>query len=124
MAEDLERLVQAAHEPDGAQDVLVDRDLGRGLGPGGRLRVGGLGLERAALGGLPDRSDVDDFVLDLEAVLEATQLRDTLMERRLAALEPRRDRAAGARLLALRPAARGLALAGRDAATDACALLA
>ena len=30
-AEDLERLVEAADEPDGAQDVLVDRDLGAAL---------------------------------------------------------------------------------------------
>ena len=32
VAEDLERLVQGPDEPDGAQDVLVDRDLGGGLG--------------------------------------------------------------------------------------------
>src|SRR5262249_9824253 len=63
--------------------------------------------------------DVDDLVVDLEPVLEAAQLRDPLVERRLAALEPRRDRAAGSRLLALRAAARGLALAGGDPAADA-----
>ena len=72
----------------------------------------------------PMAPDVHDLVLDLEAVLEAAELRDAHVERRLATLEPRRDRAAGARLLALRAAARGLALAGGDAAADARALLA
>ena len=67
--------------------------------------------------------DVHDLVLDLEPVLEAAQLRDAHVERRLAALEPGRDRAAGARLLALRAAAGGLALAGGDAAADAGARL-
>ena len=52
------------------------------------------------------RADVHDLVLDPEPVLEAAQLRDAHVERRLAALEPGRDRAAGARLLALRAAAR------------------
>ena len=46
------------------------------------------------------------------------------VERRLAALEPRRDGAAGSSLLALGAAARGLALAGRDAASDPGPLLA
>src|SRR5205823_2550850 len=56
---------------------------------------------------------------DPERVLEATQLRQALMERRLPALEPGWDLAAGAGLLALRAAARGLALAGGDATADA-----
>src|SRR4029077_20084402 len=69
--------------------------------------------------GRGDRPDVDDLIVDLEAVLEAAQLRDPHVERRLAALEPGRDRAAGAGLLALRAAAGGLALAGGDAAPAA-----
>src|SRR6185503_6940667 len=71
-----------------------------------------------------DVADVDDLVLDLELVDEATELRDPLVERRLAALEPRGDRAAGTGLLALGAAARRLALARGDAASDAAALLA
>ena len=100
--------------------VIWAARLGLALG----LRVGRLGLERAALDGRLDGADVHDLVLDLEAVLEAAQLRDAHVERRLAALEPRRDRAAGAGLLALGAAARGLALAGGDAAADPGALLA
>src|SRR6185436_16653129 len=98
VAEHLQRLVQRAHEAHGSEDVLVDRDR-RGLALGVRV-----GLERAAFGSRGDRPDVDDLVLDLESVLEAAQLRDALMERRLAALEPRRNRATGACLLALRAA--------------------
>ena len=64
-------------------------------------------------------ADVHDLVLDLEPVLEAAQLRDAHVERRLAALEPGRDRAAGPGLLALGPAAGRLALAGCDPAADA-----
>src|SRR5207245_1566119 len=52
-------------------------------------------------------------------VPEAAKLRDSHVERRLAAFEPGRNRAAGAGLLSLRPAAGCLALAGRDAAPDA-----
>src|SRR4029079_19104094 len=73
---------------------------------------------RTGLDTCGDVADVDDLVLDLGPVLEATQLRDAHVEGRLAALEPGRDRAAGAGLLALRAAAGGLALAGGDAAAD------
>jgi hypothetical protein len=76
-----------------------------------------VGFECSALGSCGNRPDIHDLVLDLEAVAEAAQLRDALMERRLATLEPRRDRATGACLLALRAATGGLALAGGDAAT-------
>ena len=76
-------------------------------------------LERAALDERADGADVHDLVLDLEAVLEAAQLRDAHVERGLAALEPGRDRAAGTGLLALGAAAGRLALAGGDAAADA-----
>ena len=59
--------------------------------------------EGASLDAGGDVADVDDLVVDLAPVLEAAQLRDPHVEWRLAALEPRRDRAAGAGLLALRP---------------------
>jgi hypothetical protein len=111
--EHLQRLVQRAHEANGAQDILVDRDR-RGLALGMRVR-----FERTALGGSGDRPDVHDLVLELEAVAEAAQFRDAPMERRLTALEPRRNRATGACLLALRAATGGLAFAGGDAAAHA-----
>ena len=81
-------------------------------------------LELTELDEPGDVAEVHDLVLDLERVLEAAQLRDALVERRLAALEPGRDLAAGARLLALGAAARGLALARGDAASDATLRLA
>jgi len=118
--EDLERLVERPDEPNGAQDVLVHRDRGRL----GRLLGIALELEGAAVGERADRPDVDDLVLDLEAVLEAAQLRDPHVERGLTALEPGRDRAAGTGLLALGAATRGLALARGDPAADARAWLA
>src|SRR5262249_51035701 len=99
-------------------DLLVDGDRRRALLRAFRaMRV--VGLEPAALRDARDVADVDHLVLDLEHVPEATQLRNPLVERRLAALEPGRDRSAGAGLLALRAPARGLALAGGDAPPDA-----
>src|SRR4029077_210602 len=106
--------------------LLIDRDRGR-LGRlrgvlvlGRALRPGHLArLERCELDELGDAAQVHDLELGLEWVLEAAQLGDALVQRRLAALEPGRDRAAGARLLALRAATRGLSAAGRDAPADA-----
>ena len=66
------------------------------------------GHERAALD-LAEPCQVDRRVLDPSAVAEAVELRRADVERRLAALEPGRQIAAGTRLLALRAAARGLA---------------
>ena len=117
-AEDLHRPVEPPDEAGGAQDLLVDRDRRGALLRA--LRAGHVaGLELTELDEAGDVADVDDLELDLERVLEAAQLRDPLVERRLAALEPGRDLPAGASLLALRAATRGLALAGRDAAADA-----
>src|SRR4029079_6383424 len=103
-------------DPCGARDVLVLVQR-RGL-----LALRGAGrfarLERAALGGRGDRADVHDLVVDLETVREAAELRDPHVERRLAALEPGRNRPAGPGLLALRAATGGLALARGDAPPD------
>src|SRR5438034_1258632 len=112
-AEDLERLPHVADQPDGPQDVGVDRH--RLALP--RRRAGR--PERPGVDARCDVADVDDLVIDLAAVPEAAELRNPHVERRLTTLEPRRDRAAGARLLALRPATGGLALAGGDAPPDA-----
>ena len=107
VAEDLERQPVAPDEAGLLEGVGVDRDRGALLD-----------LELAGLDRRADRADVDDLVLDVVDVPEAAELRDPDVERRLAALEPGRDRRAGARALALRAAARGLALAGGDAAAD------
>ena len=119
-AQDLEWLVEGSNQPRGAQDVLVDRD-GTGLEAtlGRRFDLEGARFRERA-----DGPDVHDLVLDPEAVLEAPQLGDALVQRRLAAFEPGRDGAAGAGLLALRATACRLALAGGDAAADPDAVLA
>src|SRR5688572_4837721 len=66
-----------------------------------------------------EATDVNADVRDAEArVLEATHLRDAHVDRRLATFEPARDTGTASRQLALRPFARGLALAGGDPAAD------
>ncbi len=119
--EDLDRLAQGADEAGRAEQLAVDGQR-RALGADGR-QAGGLhgclGFREAALlGVLRDAPHVDDFVGDLERVLEAAQLRHAAMDGRLAALEAGRDGATGPRLLTLRATAGGLALAGGDAAAD------
>src|SRR5665811_400583 len=109
--------VEAAHEAGHPQQLLVHRDRGwRGLlRPAGQFTLGqSAELDRGA-----DGAHVHDLILDPVEVAESVQLRDPDVDRGLAALEPGRDGAAGARLLALRPAAGGLALAGGDPAADA-----
>ena len=107
VAEDLEREPVAPDQAGRLQGIGVDRDR-RAL----------LLVQPARGDGGADGADVDDLVLDVVDVAEAAQLRDPDVERRLAALEPGGDRRPGSRLLALGPAARGLALAGGDAAAD------
>jgi hypothetical protein len=82
----------------------------------GRVEDAGLGQSRNA-------SDVHDLVLDPEPVLEAAQLGHADVDRGLSTLEPGWIVVPGARLLALRAAAGGLALAGGDATADARARL-
>src|SRR5439155_12162930 len=116
------------HEADRPEDLLVDSDRrgrlrGVGLLAGALrfLRPGHLAaLERTELDERRDPSEIDDLVVELEGVAEPAPLRYALVERCLTALEPGRDRAAGARLLALRAPPGGLAAAGGDAAAHPC----
>src|SRR6266542_6933205 len=62
--------------------------------------------------------DVDRDELGAETVLEATQLRYAHVQRRLSALEPSGQARAGARELALRPAAGGRSLPGGGATAE------
>src|SRR5258708_7806629 len=98
-AEHLDAVAGVVDQAGGAQGVDVDDTAG---------------LEAAEL------AEVDDRVFLAERVVEAAQLGQALRQRHLAALEalgqPR-----GAGELALGAAARGLALAGGDAAADALA---
>ena len=106
-------------EPGGAEDLLVDGDRrGALLAPSARRACRRTRARRARRAAAIAPTFTTSYSI-LNAVLEAAQLRDPHVERRLAALEPGRDRAAGPGLLALRAAARGLALAGGDAAADA-----
>src|ERR1700730_10198841 len=92
-----QQLVGAADQP--VLDEQRERDDGARVEPGG------------------ERVEVDDLVLDAKRVVGAA-LRHAPVQRHLAALEPALEVPARARLGALVPAARGLAVAGALAATD------
>src|SRR5438128_7415484 len=107
----------AAEQPDAALGAANDARLDQRFRVHGFLDVDQLGIDR-----LLDPVEIDLGELDAEDVVE-TALGQTAMQRHLAAFKAL-DADARTRGLALAAAARGLALAGTDAAADAHALLA
>src|SRR2546430_3631214 len=103
MRVDLEPGLEISVPEDLDPRVLADESL-----RGERLR-GDLPVGRDA--GEPAHVDRDEALA--KAVLEAAQLRDAHVERRLTALEPSRHPRPGPRELAFRPPAGGLALSLR-----------
>src|ERR687890_152179 len=96
-------------------DLAGAEDLDRRTAADGAARHQRLDGDVATLGEqLADRRHVDDLVVDLERVLEAAQLGQPHVQRRLATLEARRDLVA--RAGALGAAAGALALAALTAA--------
>src|SRR5947209_1873091 len=108
MRVDLELGLEISVPEDLDPRVLADESLS-----GERLR-GDLPVGREA--GEPAHVDRDEALA--KAVLEAAQLRDAHVERRLTTLEPPRQPRPGPRELALRPPARGLALSLRRPAAE------
>src|SRR5438445_487054 len=108
MRVDLELGLEISVPEDLDPRVLADESL-----RGERLR-GDLPVGREA--GEPANVDRDEALA--KAVLEAAQLRDAHVERRLTALEPSRQPRPGPRELAFRPPARGLALSLRRPAAE------
>ena len=120
-AEDLERLVERPDEADGAQDVLVDRDLAAAaLSPPWRPSLAGA----SACSNAPratSASMAPTFTTSYSTRKRFLKPRSFGMRMWSGVWPPSNQggmRAAGAGLLALRAAAGGLALAGRDAASD------
>src|SRR5438445_5801589 len=83
------------------------------------LRGERVGRDLSVRGVVGETSHVHGDERLAETVLEAAQLRDAHVQRRLATLEPARESGSGARELALRASAGGLPLSLRGTATEA-----